>query len=338
MKSMHWRDFHRCFDAVAKKIRADDIKGDAEIQGALDGCTAGHILSDKDVLRVPANLVSFLEYLFHQAEGPYSPDFEWNAEVIRILFTSFPGLQNLINLNAADALANMVLNKRGRLKFLVSDQAELLIILEWWRRFGLIQLSSREVFDALIEKPTIKDRIESGDPLLIIRLLDVFPDYDKEVNPKGYDYETLMQAAGAVTGPPSERRYHRLYTTALKSGKDIYSLICEEERRILPMQMRRNRFLAYLVKNLHDNTCQVCSAMGEMTNGPVEVHHIVPLSMNGRDKAENMLTICPRHHRAVHAGEIILDKTNENIKISYSGETWTISVNHNRKKQHEIRT
>ena len=74
--------------------------------------------------------------------------------------------------------------------------------------------------------------------------------------------------------------------------------------------------------------------MGEMTNGQVEVHHIVPLSMNGKDKAENMLTICPRHHRAVHAGEIILDKTDEDIKISYNSEIWTIPVNHNIKKQH----
>ncbi|HOW05687.1 HNH endonuclease signature motif containing protein [Methanospirillum hungatei] len=327
MKPVHWRDCIPCFDALTEKIKIGVLITGSDIQTAIQRCTAGHAGSDDLVLGVPSSSIAYLEYLFYQAGGPYSPDFEWIAIIIQIFFRSNPDLQHLINLNAADALANMVLNKRGRLKFLISDQVELWIILEWWERFGLIPVSGRQVLDAILNKPTIKDRIENGDPLLIMRLLDVFPEYADEINPCGYDRETLLSHAGTITKPPSERRYHHVFITAQKAGRDIHSLIQEEERRILPMQTKRNRYLAYLVKNLHGNCCQICSVMGEETTGPVEVHHIIPLSEQGKDLAENMLTLCVPHHQAVHAGTIIVKKEDETVIIQTRDKTWSLPPN-----------
>lgn len=325
MKPVHWRDCIPCFESLTERIRIGELTAGSDIQAALEACTAKHPGSDDLALGVPSSSIAYLEYLFQKAGGPYSPDFGWIATVIQTFFKSNPDLQRLITLNAPDALANMVLNKRGRLKFLISDQVELGIILEWWERFGLNPVSSREVLDAVLNKSTIRDRIENGDPLLILRLLDVFPEYAGEVNPHRQEREVLIQAAGTITKPPSERRYHHLFIAAQKAGRDIHSLIQEEERRILPMQMKRNRFLAYLVKNLHGNCCQICSAMGEESRGPVEVHHIIPLSLQGKDLAENMVTLCVPHHRAVHAGTIIVKKEDETVTVKSSNRTWSLS-------------
>jgi len=327
MKPVHWRDCIPCFDSLTEKIKIGELVTGSDIRTAIQRCTAGHAKSDDLVLGFPSSSIAYLEYLFHRAEGPYSPDFGCIAMIIQIFFKSNPDLQNLINLNAADALANMVLNKRGRLKFLISDQVELGIILEWWERFGLIPVSNRQVLDAILNKPTIRDRIENGDPLLIIRLLDVFPENEEEVNPYGQERDVLIRAAGTITKPPSERRYHHVFMKAQKAGRDIHSLIHEEERRILPIQTKRNRYLAYLVKNLHGNCCQICSAMGEKTTGPVEVHHIIPLSRQGKDLAENMLTLCVPHHQAVHAGSIIVKKEDETVIIQTRDKTWSLPPN-----------
>ncbi|HPY60623.1 MAG TPA: hypothetical protein PLG55_07865, partial [Methanospirillum sp.] len=132
MKPVHWRDCIPCFDLLTERMRSGDISAGSDIRAAIQLCTAGHAGSDNLTLGVPSSSIAYLEYLFHKAEGPYSSDFRWIAKVIRTFFLSSRDLQQLINLNAADALANMVLNKRGRLKFLISDQVELGIILEWW--------------------------------------------------------------------------------------------------------------------------------------------------------------------------------------------------------------
>lgn len=39
----------------------------------------------------------------------------------------------------------------------------------------------------------------------------------------------------------------------------------------------------------------------------VDVHHIVPRADGGRNVAENLLTLCSAHHRAIHRGELLLD-------------------------------
>ncbi len=324
MRRIPWRQFQQCFDAIASRMSCGGLSDGAAIQQALVMCTAGHPYAAECVLGVPCSSIAFLEYLFHRAGGPYSPEFEWIAPVIQIFLVNSPDISRLLNLNAPDALANMVLNKRGRLKFLISDQCELEIILLWWERFGLSPVTSRMVFDAVMSKPTIRERIKNGDPLLILRLLDVFPQWAGEVNPKGFSREVLLHAAGSITRPPSERRYHQVYVDALKKGRDIHSLIKEEERRTLPMQMRRNRYLAYLVRTLHGNVCQICAAMGLSTTGPVHVHHIVPLSFGGPDRAANMIVLCPLHHQSVHEGKISIIHKENQVFVSCGEHTFLL--------------
>ncbi len=39
----------------------------------------------------------------------------------------------------------------------------------------------------------------------------------------------------------------------------------------------------------------------------VDVHHLVPRSNGGRHSAENLVTLCSAHHRAIHRGELLTD-------------------------------
>lgn len=324
MRDVRWQDHEPCFMEVLCAIRSEQANP-CDIPFALKECTKNSPYAKREILGVPSYLIAFLEFLFHKAQGPYSPDFEGIAGSIQTFFLNAPALTTLINHNAPDALANMVLNRRGRLKLLISDQVELGTILEWWTRFGLIPVSQKEVFEAILNKPTIRDRIRQGDPLLILRLMDVFPGYTGIINPKGVAREAIVNAAGTITRPPSERRYHQLYAAYKREGRNIRSLIREEEQRILPMQMRRNRFLAYLVKSLHENTCQICSLRGKKTEGPVEVHHIIPLSQQGKDRADNMLVTCTTHHQAIHAGIITIRVEDGSVKIISADGEWTLS-------------
>ncbi|MFH0966192.1 MAG: HNH endonuclease [Methanobacteriota archaeon] len=250
-------------------------------------------------------LVAFLEFLFFRAEGPYSPGFIAYAECIRLVFTSSESLCILLDHNAADAIGNMVLNKRGKLKFAIADHLELMIILDWWVIFGLRPISQRQVFEAIIRKSTISNRIATHDPGLILRLLEVFPVYLSEFCPADLTHEEIAQRQSDVSPLPSQRRYRRLYEEMISDGQDLSMMIKEEEQRILPMEIKRNTLLGFLVKQLHHETCQICNLCGHTDKDPImTVHHIIPLSEGGVDVAKNMLVVCRHHHQAIHTGEI----------------------------------
>jgi hypothetical protein len=38
------------------------------------------------------------------------------------------------------------------------------------------------------------------------------------------------------------------------------------------------------------------------------VHHVQPREEGGRNEAENLLTLCGAHHRAVHRGELLIER------------------------------
>lgn len=324
MQGVNWRRYQECFEEIADDMQSGSITSPQVLTDALGECTARDPAASRSFLGVSSSLIAYLEYLFWRADGPYFHGFIDCALLIQTLFSWFPDLRSLIDYNAPDALGNMILNRRGRLKFSIADQAELGYILDWWDRFHLLPVTPREVLDAILKKSTIRDRIQQGDPRLILRLIDVFPEFEEEINPKNIPREDLILSAGLVTPPPSERRYRRILEQYLDSGGDIRSLIGEEERRILPMQMKRNRFLAFLVRQEQKNTCQICKVRGEVSRGPVAVHHIIPLSHQGKDQADNMLVTCAPHHAAIHAGEIVLTIRNGNLLVRCTDGEWEI--------------
>ncbi len=49
-----------------------------------------------------------------------------------------------------------------------------------------------------------------------------------------------------------------------------------------------------------------CRAPGCRNTTFLDLHHIVPRSEGGQNDAENLLTLCGSHHRAVHHGELVI--------------------------------
>jgi 5-methylcytosine-specific restriction endonuclease McrA len=325
MAHLNWRRYHRQFNTLAGEISDGKISDPADIGEHLRSVCSTDPAADQVRMGVESYRLAFLEFLFARAEGPYSPGFSSYAEIIRTFMGTSEPLRNLIGHNAADAIGNMILNRRGRLKFLIADHLELLALLEWWPRFGLEPVSERQVLDAILKKSVLRHRLATGDPGLLLRLLEVFPENKAEYCPESVSREDLLHRLSVSVPPPSFRRYHRLYTTSVREGRDLVDMIKQEEKRILPVHIRRNTFLAFLVKKLHQDTCQVCRLCGKggSENG-ITVHHIIPLSEGGADQAWNMLVVCGYHHQAIHEGEIRVCVSDQ-IHIRCKGGAFVIS-------------
>jgi len=317
MKRLSWQPYKKIFQEITEIISINEEDIEPFLSSSLNECTRHDPSGNLEILGVSASLIAYLEYLFHEAEGPYSQNFKYYADVITKVFMNNFNLRDFININSADTLANMILNRRGKLKFLIADQFELFITLQLWKQSGLIPVYSEDVLDAVLNKPTIRDRIEHGDPELIIRLIDVFPGHHNEINPHNLTREELINTHALLVPPPSERRYKQVLNSALLEGKDLRTQIKNEEHRVLPMQMRRNRFLAFLVREYYHNACQICSLIGETLKNRTSVHHIIPLSEGGKDTADNMFVTCKYHHQQIHAGDIRLCLNERYITIFF---------------------
>jgi hypothetical protein len=64
----------------------------------------------------------------------------------------------------------------------------------------------------------------------------------------------------------------------------------------------RDPFLAESLKSIYDHRCQVCGMNFRIKYDEpfAETHHIQPLSEQGLDIGQNIVVICPNHHRIIH--------------------------------------
>ncbi len=307
MPRLNWRKYQDRFDQFSEELLSEQIPNEKGILLTIHEICLDDPAADHLILGAESWLLAYLEFLFARAEGPYSPLFTSYSRIIRAVFSLSSPLRTLLDLNAADAIGNMILSRRGRLKFKVADELELSLLLESWPGFGLQPVTVRQVFDAVLSKSDISRRISSEDPDLLLRLLEVFPQYQSDFFPVGKTREELLAGRQDRSPLPSQRRYHRLYTSLLEQGYDIRQIIRDEEQRTLPIHMRRNTFLSYLVKQLHGGKCQICALTGQDSHtnkSPITVHHIIPLSEGGSDSARNMLVVCMSHHKAIHDKKI----------------------------------
>jgi HNH endonuclease len=65
----------------------------------------------------------------------------------------------------------------------------------------------------------------------------------------------------------------------------------------------RNQYLAESLKSYYENCCQVCGRDFRPDYGMAfsETHHIQYLARGGPDVSENIVVLCPNHHRIIHA-------------------------------------
>ncbi|BDG36477.1 HNH endonuclease [Saccharococcus caldoxylosilyticus] len=74
--------------------------------------------------------------------------------------------------------------------------------------------------------------------------------------------------------------------------------------------IKRKQDIVTDLKELYDNTCQICGLKLEIGHRKYysEVHHIQPLGLHkGPDITENMVVVCPNHHKMFDKGAITID-------------------------------
>jgi 5-methylcytosine-specific restriction protein A len=80
---------------------------------------------------------------------------------------------------------------------------------------------------------------------------------------------------------------------------------------------RDNRVRAHAIKRAKGK-CEYCNVRGfPTTNGRfyVEAHHIIALCDSGKDTVDNVIALCPQHHRQAHYGKDAESLELEFIKI-----------------------
>ena len=98
---------------------------------------------------------------------------------------------------------------------------------------------------------------------------------------------------------------------------DRIAMLETPTRTVINEEFLRNPALADTLKSYYDHHCQVCGNDFEPTYGVpfAESHHIHYLRDGGRDVSQNIIVLCPNHHRIVHATQARFDA--EALAYSY---------------------
>lgn len=94
---------------------------------------------------------------------------------------------------------------------------------------------------------------------------------------------------------------------------------------------RDNRIIA-LIKSLRGLKCQICSKTIKKKDGNfyIEAAHITPKYQNGREASDNIILLCPNHHKEFDLGNTqIIKRDVQQIKILLNGHNHTISLRSN---------
>ncbi len=305
------------------QILSDDIIDRRETYNAI-GKRLELIFGPTGKIRgVDARLLAFLEFLYTKSQGPYAPDFLKYSQIIKVIIRRSRPLRNMLNESGAHAIGNMVLNGRGNLNFTISDYNELSSVLDFWEDCGLQTQNPRAIFDAILIKKGIRNRIESRDGALLIRLSNIFPMFESEIISPDLDLNQLNRGLQN----PFSGYFEDITQKYLSQGKSISDIIEIQNQRAGKTQNRRNQYLSFLVKKRCNYQCQICATCDPVKIPfSIQVHHITPLSENGDDHSRNMIVVCNYHHHDIHSGRIQLEK-GEVITIERNGKKFFTSPN-----------
>ncbi|MDE0005525.1 MAG: HNH endonuclease signature motif containing protein, partial [Rhodospirillaceae bacterium] len=109
--------------------------------------------------------------------------------------------------------------------------------------------------------------------------------------------------------------------------------IADERRRYLFKQApRRNPKHVEELRDLYGGMCQLCgwNPKSLYRRNLCEAHHVHWLSRGGHDELDNMVLICPNHHRAIHLTDAPFDWADESFVFPRNREPVQIS-------RHELR-
>lgn len=261
-------------------------------------------------------VIRFLEFCFFVSGSVNSPNIKDTIDVVRKLVEWYPQLKRLIDETAADAIGNIVLEARGRLNFRLNDAQELDKLLEIWKEMGFEAVKKEEVFLAIINKPTIQQKILQGNVKIKLLLHKFFPELAKafpllKIDPEEIEEYELFR----------ELQKHRYTSEELANLEELI----QRENSFSHFYIERNYRLAFLLKKKHNFQCQICKALSSLSgkeneakqneslnqNGQIEAHHVLPLEEGGEDVSSNIVILCSAHHQAIHSGEITIEEAED---------------------------
>jgi 5-methylcytosine-specific restriction protein A len=133
--------------------------------------------------------------------------------------------------------------------------------------------------------------------------------------------EALLRDVASMLGPEPRARLipeDRFEALALAGDREEVQRLLAADGAGLAQERRdylygdvitRSRSWARTLRELYDDRCQLCgwSARGPYRTEVCEAHHLHWLSRGGDDALENLVLLCPNHHRVVHRNDAVLD-------------------------------
>ena len=128
----------------------------------------------------------------------------------------------------------------------------------------------------------------------------------------GYRYDGLYQVVRISPNREEGRivwryRLEKLYRPL---PADVEEPGATERRLVMSERIVRDANLAARIKKLYGFSCQVCGESLPSPDGPyAEAAHIRPLGApdDGPDVEENLLCLCPNHHKLLDNGGLVVD-------------------------------
>ncbi len=145
------------------------------------------------------------------------------------------------------------------------------------------------------------------------------------------DHELLTQAASMLTTEPRARLIPEDRFEALALAGDLDEIkrllvsegpgLSEERRGYLygPVSTRA-RAWARTLREMYEDRCQLCgwTARGQYGTDVCEAHHLHWLSRGGKDELDNLVLLCPNHHRVVHRMDGVFDYSDHSFVLGKS--------------------
>ena len=144
-------------------------------------------------------------------------------------------------------------------------------------------------------------------------------DYSGEVNPRRIETKdvglilpyVLSYGEAEEIGPKVHRvleqsssREYTLWSLLNNTDRIVENSPSEVEWVTVPeiKQLKRNPELPCLLKELYGFRCQVCGFDFKPRYGVPysETHHVIWMSRGGVDHSNNIIVVCPNHHRIIH--------------------------------------
>jgi len=275
---------------------------------------------DYKELDVDVRIIVLIEFCFFKAGGPYSRRFEYFSEIICRIIALYPELQKILNGKAVELISKMVLNEKSSLKFKISDNYELRIVLDMWKKMGLKPISIESVFNTVMQKRSIILDLKEKNIYLLALLKKVFPYYEKYYLSNQIDHSKGIHEQ-------EKKRFDNLIIEYKNQNLSLNDIIQKENLRDMPTEIKRNNFLSYLLKKKHKFRCQICQlTKSKSKTHNFESHHIIPLEQGGTDHSSNMIVLCKKHHNEAHSGTLEIT-CKKNLTIKYKRKQFGINNN-----------